>query len=186
MALIVALRTQIEVARSIGTGDYRAAIKSLRQSLRESPEDVPALEMIARCHRWRGEHSEAMDAARKALEYDARSFEASRLLGELHAERGEHEIAIGFVRNALSNLPQDPPAFPRYLLCVLHALSWIVPKLRQIEESAQQDLSRPNPELRDWYSWANEYVAWHEGTGGGKHAPILPPAPRTSPELDRE
>ena len=166
-------KIQMEVGRCVGRQDFDGAIRALEGSLSNNSADVPALTMIALCHRWSNRNADAILTAQRALTYDPSNFEAIQLLSEIYAEQEEHETAARLVRLGLENFPEPIPSTPRLLFWLLRVGALIIPRLRRVEESATKDLADPNKDKREWYLWARQYLAWYDSAFGSKQTPTV-------------
>ncbi|MDO8387384.1 MAG: hypothetical protein Q7T13_13425 [Polaromonas sp.] len=173
MSLIAFAQIQMELGRRIGRKDYDGAISILESSLSNTAKDVHALEMIAHCHRWSNRIDMAIDTARRVLVHDPKKFGALRLLSEVYAERNEHDIAAPFVRLGLESYPEPTPPAPRVVFWALRLAASVVPRIKRVEEDAREHLADPNKEVRDWFSWAKQYLAWYDSISGDKQTPIV-------------
>jgi tetratricopeptide (TPR) repeat protein len=166
-------KVQIEVGRCVGRKDFDGAIRVLESSLSNSSNDVHSLVMIAMCHRWSNRSDEAIVMAQRALAYDPKSFEAFQLLSEIYAERKEHETAAQFTRLGLDNFPEPTPSVPKFFFWVLRIGALVIPRLKRVEKSAREDLADPNKGVREWHSWAKQYLAWYDSEYRSKHTPTV-------------
>jgi len=173
MSVVAFAKTQMEVARRIGRKDFDGAIRVLEGSLSHKPTDIPFLEVIALCHRWSHRNDMAIAAAQQALAYDANNFGAVRLLSEIYAERNEHDTAARFVRLGLESYPEPLPPMPKIFFWILRLAAIVFPRLTRIEESAKRDLGDRNKDIREWYAWAKQYLAWYDTASGSQQTPTV-------------
>lgn len=166
-------KNQIQVAKCIGQKDFDGAIRILEKSLSDSSRDLPALEMIALCHRWSHRDSMAIASAQKALAYEPKHFGAIRLLSELYAEQENHEAAAQFARLGIENYPSPLPAASKAIMWLLRIGATVFPRLKRINEAAQRDLADPNRDRTEWYAWARAYLTWYDSTFGIKQDPTV-------------
>ena len=160
----------IRLARMVGRRDYDAAIDYLRAGLCGDTSDIFSLELIARCHRWRGRNDEAITASREALALDPLSFNSHVLLAELLAEMGEHEQAASHARKGLEAYPEPFDVPPRVLVWLFGALRRIVPLLRNVP-NADELLKRHSDSRAEWFNWAKKYLSWYDTTFGEATTP---------------
>jgi hypothetical protein len=111
--------------------------------------------------------------AQRALEHDPTSFGAFQLLSEIYVERKEHETAAQFTRLGLDNFPEPTPSTPKFFFWVLRIGALLIPRLKRVEESVREDLADPNKEMREWYSWAKQYLAWYDASFQSKQTPTV-------------
>lgn len=154
----------MQVASHIGRKDFDGAIRILQGALCNDSRDVPYLEMIDLCHHWSDRNDMAISAAQRALAYDSKCFGAIRLLSKIHAERNEHDTAVQLVRLGMENYPEPLPAAPKPFIWILHLLAVIFPSVRRIESAVRRDFSDPNSDDKEWYVWAQRYLAWYDSS----------------------
>lgn len=155
----------MKIAPLIGQGDYSAALRILENELNKTPEKIPYLEMIAQCQWQSGNEEKAIETAKKALALDPMNFEMPRMLSQIFAEHEDHEQAVQYVKVGLSNFPSEPfPPPPSFLFSALKLAGKLSARWKRVQEAAEQDLRDPGKDSREWQSWANEYLEWHEET----------------------
>jgi tetratricopeptide (TPR) repeat protein len=173
MSLVTLAKNQMQVARLIGRQDFDGVIRVLEESLSNSANDVPDLEMMALCHRWCQRNDMAIGSAQKVLTYDPKHFGAIRLLSEIYAEREDYETAAKFARLGLDNYPAPFPRIPKVFFWILRIGAVLFPRLKRIDESAKRDLTDLNKEDNEWYFWAKQYLSWYDSVNRGKHTPTM-------------
>jgi tetratricopeptide (TPR) repeat protein len=173
MSFVRFSKTQLQLARFVGRKDFDGAIRVLEASLSQGADDVPALLMIALCHRWAHRDEDAILAARRVLASDPNSFEAIQLLSETHAQRGEHDVAVQFVRVGLESDPAPVPVPPTFFLWFVRIAAYLFPRLRHIENAAKAHLSDAKSGRAEWFAWARQYVAWYDQVAGNQRKPTI-------------
>jgi tetratricopeptide (TPR) repeat protein len=126
------IKNQFELARYIGRNDFDGAIKLLDESLTNTAEDIPSLEMIAQCHHWAKRDENAIATAKLVLAYDTKNFATAQLLSTIYANCNEHKLGVDYARLALENYPKPLPPLPEYLFSLLRLASWVFPKLKTV------------------------------------------------------
>lgn len=86
---------------------YHEALTSFRLALRESPEDVAALEQMAVVYTRIGMTDEAIKSYRRALEQDSDRPAAHYGIAFLYLRRGEEEAAEQHLEAFLENPPPE-------------------------------------------------------------------------------
>lgn len=173
MSVVAFAKNQMRVGRCIGRKDFRGAIRILESSLSNNSSDVPSLQMIALCHRWSQRNDLAIATAQQVLAYDSENFGAIWLLSEVYADQNEHDAAAKFARLGMENYPKHSPGTPKWVFWFLRLGAAIFPSFKRIEESAKRDLTDPDKDTREWYSWAKEYLTWYDASFGNKQTPTV-------------
>ena len=81
------------VNEAIQRSDYDAAIRSLKELLRDSPRDADVLNMLGFTHRKSGNADAALDYYQQALAVEPKHRGANEYLGELYLEMGDLSAA---------------------------------------------------------------------------------------------
>lgn len=89
---------------------YHEALTSFRLALRESPENVAAMEQMAVVYTRIGMTDEAIKTYRRALEADAASPASHYGVAYLYLNRGEEEAARHHLQAFLENPPDEEGA----------------------------------------------------------------------------
>lgn len=89
---------------------YHEALTSFRLALRESPENVAAMEQMAVVYTRIGMTDEAIKTYRRALEADAESSGSHYGVAYLYLDRGQEEAARRHLEAFLENPPDEPQA----------------------------------------------------------------------------
>ena len=173
MWLNIPFKDQLEMSRCIGSEKYDDAIRIINRGLTNSAKDAPSFEMIALCHHWASRDEAAIDAANQALVYDPKNFAAIKLLGSIYFDRAEHEIAAKYVRLGLECFPEPTPAVPRLFFRLLRMVGFLIPRIRKTANEAETLIGDPNKSNKEWYRWANEYLARYDQTGNATLSPTV-------------
>ncbi len=89
---------------------YHEALTSFRLALRESPENVAALEQMAVVYTRIGMTDEAIKTYRRALEADVESPGSHYGVAYLYLDRGQEAAACRHLEAFLGNPPDEPEA----------------------------------------------------------------------------
>jgi tetratricopeptide (TPR) repeat protein len=173
MGIAALMKTQWQAARLVGKKDYDGAIRLVESALSGSAEDASLLVLVAHCHYWAKREDMALISAQKALLLDPRSFEANKFLSGVYASREEYERAARHAKDGLENYPEPLPSVPKVFLLVVRVASALFPRLRRIDQTAQQDLADPNKDNKRWYAWATEYLRWYDAAHGSRTSPTV-------------
>jgi tetratricopeptide (TPR) repeat protein len=155
----------------LGRQEYDKAIDYLRAGLKGDKSDYDSLSMIANCHHWAGHHDQAIVVGEEALKLDPGSFDMHALLAELFAVKGDHENAIVHARKGLECYPEPVPTVPNSIISVFRLLGRIFPSLRDADPN--EGLRSVEASRAEWFSWAKQYLIWHDATHGGTGAPVV-------------
>jgi tetratricopeptide (TPR) repeat protein len=173
MGIAALIKTQWQAARLVGKKDYDGAIRLVESALSGGAEDASLLVLVAHCHYWAKREDAALTSAQNALFLDPKSFEANKFLSGIYARRGEYDRAAQHAKHALENYPEPLPSVPKAFLSVVRVVAALFPRLRRIEQTAQQDLADPNKDNKRWYAWATEYLRWYDAAHGSRTSPTV-------------
>jgi tetratricopeptide (TPR) repeat protein len=149
----------------VSRNDYEGAGRILEGELAGTSEDLPYLEAIAHYYWWGGNEQKAIEMAKKALAIDLNNFEMPKMLSLIYAKLEKHEEAVEFVNIAVQNFKfQDGSVFPRWIPSTLTLASKFSTRLKTLEKYVKEDFRDPNKARREWRTWADEYLAWYEGS----------------------
>jgi tetratricopeptide (TPR) repeat protein len=152
------IKSQLKVSRN----DYEGALQILEGELTGTNEDLLCLGMITQYQLWAGNTEKAIGTAKQVLAIDPNNFEMLKMLSLIYAEQENHKDAIEFVKIAIQNYkPEGDPAAPQWMFSTLKLAGKFSSRLKQIEETAREELGDPNKSGREWREWADEYLAWY-------------------------
>ena len=169
-SLVRWLWTAVRAGRLVGRGDFVAAERLCRQILDRDPSDWFALMILADCCERQGRLPEALSFARECTRGDPPSLAALKMATRLAVAIGEHEEADEYVRRALAmpeiqnEIPREG-VYPRGFFLLVRALAKLPWLRRRIppEEIAQLDIGVQAQQLKEWKTWAQQYLAWRAG-----------------------
>lgn len=96
------------VEKKLDSGDIQGAIKFIEPLIKDNPNDLEALNLLAIAHRLKGDFAEAMRVLKKALKIDPNYPETHYHIGLLYYEQGNYLKAIEEFYKAIENyLPRE-------------------------------------------------------------------------------
>ncbi len=96
------------IEKKLDSGDVEGAIKFIESLIRDNPNDLDALNLLAIAYRLKGDFDEAMRILKKALKIDPNYPETHYHLGLLYYESGNYLKAIEEFYKAIENyLPRE-------------------------------------------------------------------------------
>ncbi len=96
------------IEKKLDKGDIPGAMKFIESLIKDNPNDLDALNLLAIAHRLQGDFNEAMRILKKTLKIDPNYPETHYHMGLLYYERGDYLKAIEEFYKAIENyLPRD-------------------------------------------------------------------------------
>ena len=96
------------IEKKLNTGDTQGAIKFIEALIKDNPNDLDALNLLAIAYRLKGDFNEAMRILKRSLKIDPIYPETRYHLGLLYYEQGDYLKAIGEFYKAIENyLPSE-------------------------------------------------------------------------------
>ncbi|MCS7229990.1 MAG: tetratricopeptide repeat protein [Candidatus Kryptonium sp.] len=96
------------VEKKLDTGDIQGAMRFIESLIKDNPNDLDALNLLAIAYRLQGDFGKAMQILKKSLKIDPNYPETHYHLGLLHYERGNYLKAIEEFYKAIENyLPHE-------------------------------------------------------------------------------
>jgi tetratricopeptide (TPR) repeat protein len=145
-----------------------------REVLDRDPTDWFARLMLSNCCERQRRLAEALTLAEECALREPPSLFALQAAIRLALAIEEHDKVDAYVRRALAlpevqnEIPKEI-AFPRVLLAFMRTLAklpWLRRRIRH-EEIAQMELGVQTQQLKEWKTWALEYLAWRAGVEPG-------------------
>ena len=144
-----------------------------RQVLDRDPTDWFARLMLSNCCERQGRLAEALTFAEQCACREPPSLMALQIAIRLAFALEKHNKVEVYVRRALAlpdvqnEIPKE--VIPPVLLLLMRTLSklpWLRRRVRH-EELAQMELGFQTQQLKEWKTWAQEYLAWRAGAEPG-------------------
>ncbi len=174
------LRSWLDYARAsqcLGGGRWAEGARLSEAILAREGNDPLASSLLAMFYEKLGRTQEALAAAEAAVLHVPDGLAFHQRVIQLALVLDDHDKVAHHIRCALA-LPAMVTGFsPGWTLShrVMRCLSW-VPGLRGCIGAEQVRAFEPGvqaAELAEWKSWAEEYLAWHEGRVDGGRGRVL-------------
>ena len=161
----MSISEDVIAARAVGSQDYDTAIAIYKKKLAADAKDSFSLSMIAHCYEWKKDMETAIGYANKVLVEDPTDFSMLLLAARYWSGIEDIDRTYHYACRALDNPPEAIPEIPKWVLRIFRVFS-IIPKFRNFDKKAKQDLARLNKEDKDNMEWAEEYKRWYEAKYG--------------------
>jgi tetratricopeptide (TPR) repeat protein len=161
------------VSRAIGRKDFPDAVRTLEEHIARNPTDTAARRLLAQCHRWSGSDEQAIEVAESVLCADPHDFGSLRLLSEVLATRGEHQRAANYARRGLEEYPKEMAPVAPILFNIAKAALRIFRAGRPLPKEQFEPWKQINEENRQWFQWAQQYLAWFDRSTGNTTLPVV-------------